>query len=598
MRRTRADSNHSLRVHSRDRPASTQPTRVNLMDALDSPAASRSAARGQVRPGSELPFVSLFSGIGGLDRGLEMAGATVAAMCESWSPARQVLAEHQPGIDIDLDVRTFTPDVDHDLIAAGFPCVDLSHAGRQVGIFGDQSGLVEHVFRIARSTVPQWLVLENVPNLLRLGRGAGIRFIVSELEHLGYHWAYRVLDSRAFGVAQRRNRVIVLASRAPGDAAAALLGADTALDRQYEEPTSADASGFYWTEGRRGVGLVRGAVPTLKGGSTLGLPSAPAIWLPAERVGSKVVLPSIEDAEELQGFPRGWTSVAAGRDGKPGSRWKLVGNAVTVGLGEWVGRRIQFVRTNATDHLLPAGSPRDDNRPWPDAATGGPGLETLAVSASRWPTQLPMRPLRNVVDRDDLTPLSFRATRGFLSRIEESGITLDERFHTDLEEHMASMRAAIVKRDSWAASDASRKRMQAAKQKNTSPELHLRRALSDLGLRYRLQVRVESDLRWRSDIVFRGPKVVVDVRGCFWHACPIHGSSPKANADRWAEKLRGNADRDARMVTELTARGWEVVVVWEHEDAVTAAARIADTVRRRRTTSVPALVADAKHDDA
>lgn len=215
--------------------------------------------RHAVRP--SLPFVSLFSGVGGMDAGLMAAGGTVVELCESWEPARRVLREREPAVPLAGDVREFTPGSDYRLLAAGFPCVDLSHAGKQTGILGESSGLVSEVFRIAGVTRPDWIVLENVPNLLRLGRGAGIRLIIARLEGLGYDWAYRVLDSRAFGVPQRRHRVIVLASLMPGAAAVALLGDDTRSIDAFDEPKQARASGFYWTEGRRGVGLVEGQCP-------------------------------------------------------------------------------------------------------------------------------------------------------------------------------------------------------------------------------------------------------------------------------------------------------------------------------------------------
>ncbi|MDT0141973.1 DNA mismatch endonuclease Vsr [Microbacterium sp. PRC9] len=528
-----------------------------------------------------MPFVSLFSGVAGLDLGLTAAGATAVALCEYWEPARRVLRSRLPDVPLAGDVRDFTPTVDHFLLTAGFPCVDLSHAGRQTGIFGAQSGLVTEVFRIAKATKPEWLLLENVPNLLRLARGAGIRFVVAELEALGYHWAYRVVDSRAFGVAQRRNRVVILAARTPGAAAGALLGDDTNLDAEFVEPADARASGFYWTEGRRGVGLVRGALPTLKGGSTVGAPSAPAVWRPLANLGERIVLPSVEDAEELQGFTRGWTTPAEAI-GEPSARWKLVGNAVTVGLGKWLGERIAAANGDAPSIVV--GSARDERRPWPNAAFGGPGLDVTVVPASRWPLRIDALPLDEVLRPEGLRPLSYRATKGFLSRIEESGIKLESSFLGDLEGHMSFMRADVSGIASWASTDAVRRRMQATKQRNTTPEVHLRRALSDLGLRYRLQIRPEPDLRWRSDIVFKGPKVVVDVRGCFWHVCPIHQSHPKANSERWEAKLRGNQERDDRMETELHQRGWIVVTVWEHEDPAEAAGRIAAIVRSRRPT--------------
>lgn len=546
--------------HAADRPLAEQPLR---------------------RANYALPFVSLFSGIAGMDTGLVTAGGTVVELCEYWEPARRVLGLHLPGVPLAGDIREFIPAADHRLLAAGFPCVDLSHAGKQAGIFGANSGLVSEVFRIAGVTRPEWLILENVPNLLRLGRGAGIKLIIDELELLGYSWAYRVLDSRAFGVAQRRNRVIVLASLTPGLAARALLGEDTRSIESFDEPTQAAASGFYWTEGRRGVGLVRGAVPTLKGGSTLGLPSAPAVWRPGASPGERIVLPSIEDAEVLQGFDRGWTEEAE-RPGEPSARWKLVGNAVTVPLARWVGERVVAADAGELEHVSAEGHPRDARRPWPDAAFGAPGLPVQTAAASRWPALGNLDPLDEILNHEGLRPLSYRATKGFLSRIEESGIRLDDHFLDDLEGHLSAMRAEVSRPVSWASSDATRTRMRAVKQQSTTPELRLRRALSDLGLRYRLQIRPETDLRWRADIVFKGAKVIVDVRGCFWHVCPLHQTHPKANADRWAAKLRANQERDLRMESELSARGWRVITVWEHEDASVAASRIAALVNLRR----------------
>ncbi len=80
-------------------------------------------------------------------------------------------------------------------------------------------------------------------------------------------------------------------------------------------------------------------------------------------------------------------------------------------------------------------------------------------------------------------------------------------------------------------------------------------------------------------MVFPKAKVVVEVRGCFWHACPEHRTSPKANADWWAEKLEANRRRDEDTARRLTAAGWTLVVVWEHEDPEAAAQEIELLVR-------------------
>lgn len=109
----------------------------------------------------------LFSGIGGLELGLAAAGHTTSLLCEIWNPARTVLSNRFPGIKLADDVRTLgaLPD-DVELVTAGFPCTDLSQAGRTAGIRGEQSGLVVHVFQLLDQHHPRWLVLENVRNML------------------------------------------------------------------------------------------------------------------------------------------------------------------------------------------------------------------------------------------------------------------------------------------------------------------------------------------------------------------------------------------------------------------------------------------------
>lgn len=529
-------------------------------------ASTRSAQRALLRVGSA------FSGIAGLDSGLEQAGHTVVEMCESWPPARRVLAEHYLDVTVHDDIQTYTPTVPHDLLAAGFPCTDLSHAGSRVGIFGKASGLVRHVFRIAGHTRPQWVLLENVPNLLSLHAGAGMDHVTSQLEELGYRWAYRTVDSRFTGVPQRRPRVIILASR-DHDPAPLLLAEDAGAPDEITDRNR--PHGFYWTEGRNGLGLVGGAIPTLKGGSTLGLPSAPAIWFPARDRGHRLVLPGIEDGEALQGFPRGWTAAAVA-EGEPDLRWKLVGNAVTVGVGRWVGDRLADAAAGDAD--VETGNPIRRDQRWPKAGRGDRD-GAWAAPVSSWPRREPGGDLASAVREP--SALSHRATTGFLSRVEESGRAIPDTFRRDLEEHVRSTRPPLATA-SWASSEASRRRVRAQRQWNTKPEVAIRRLLHRKGLRFRLQVRPSTAMRQRIDIGFMTEKVGVDVRGCFWHRCPEHGTSPSANAERWAEKLARNVERDAHTVQTLTGLGWQVVVVWEHEDPQAAADRVEAAVRARR----------------
>ena len=108
--------------------------------------------------------------------------------------------------------------------------------------------------------------------------------------------------------------------------------------------------------------------------------------------------------------------------------------------------------------------------------------------------------------------------------------------------------------------------MRANRRTDTKPELALRRALHRLGYRYRKDYRLdlESGRRVRPDIAFTARKVAVFVDGCFWHACPEHGSKPRANEWYWGPKLIRNVERDRVTDAALILAGWTVVRLWEH----------------------------------
>lgn len=125
--------------------------------------------------------------------------------------------------------------------------------------------------------------------------------------------------------------------------------------------------------------------------------------------------------------------------------------------------------------------------------------------------------------------------------------------------------------------------MQGQRSRDTAPELALRRELHRRGLRYRLDRPIVRGTRRRVDIVFGPSKVAVLVDGCFWHGCAEHGSHvPRVNEWYWPDKIAGNKARDADTDARLSDDGWLVIRVWEHEDPVAAAERIAVEVRGRR----------------
>ncbi|SFE52402.1 DNA cytosine methyltransferase [Blastococcus tunisiensis] len=378
-------------------------------------------------------ILGLFAGIGGMELGLQQAGIDEPSeLYEWWPSARSVLAAHFEDADLNGDVICLRDLHDATIVTAGFPCTDLSQAGRTSGLEGLASGLIRHVLQLLQTSHPEWVLIENVPNMLRLGRGAAIREITASLESAGYAWAYRTIDSRSFGLPQRRKRVYLLAS-AVHDPAAVLFRDDA----PSEEPDGAasgaardSAYGFYWTEGNRGVGWAIDAVPTLKGSTTVSIPSPPAVWMCANEPGMRIVRPSIEAAEVLQGFPAGWTANAPTRD-----RWKLVGNAVSVPVARWIGEGL--LASDAPAATLGA-TPHVDGSVWPKAACHVGG-KTWEVGVSEWP-RYPApgyQHLADVLRTHGQEPLSHRATKGFRDRLRRSSLRYSPHFMSALDEHVA-----------------------------------------------------------------------------------------------------------------------------------------------------------------
>ena len=157
---------------------------------------------------------SLFSGIGGLDLGMERAGMQPAYQVEIDKTCLRVLATHWPDVRRLGDI-TAQPSADLagvDLVCGGFPCQDLSVAGRRKGLAGERSGLWFEFHRVLADTRPRWCVIENVPGLLTSNEGRDFGTLLRGLVELGYGVAWRILDAKYFGVAQRRNRVFIVGS--------------------------------------------------------------------------------------------------------------------------------------------------------------------------------------------------------------------------------------------------------------------------------------------------------------------------------------------------------------------------------------------------
>lgn len=106
--------------------------------------------------------------------------------------------------------------------------------------------------------------------------------------------------------------------------------------------------------------------------------------------------------------------------------------------------------------------------------------------------------------------------------------------------------------------------MQSNRSSGTSPEMAVRRQLHAKGLRFRVNYRLEPEIRRTADIVLTRARLAVFIDGCFWHGCPEHYQRPAINRDYWDSKLTRNHERDVETNALLAGRGWTVLRVWEH----------------------------------
>ena len=170
---------------------------------------------------SEMTGVSLFAGVGGFDLAMQRQGVRVIASVEIDKKCNEVLAQHFPDATQFDDVTTvkgsdligagFNPS--RGIIAGGFPCQDVSVAGKRAGLAGARSGLFWEAARIVEEAQSEYFILENVPGLLSSNKGADFGVVIGTMADLGYSVGWRVLDAQYFGVPQRRKRVFIVGRR-------------------------------------------------------------------------------------------------------------------------------------------------------------------------------------------------------------------------------------------------------------------------------------------------------------------------------------------------------------------------------------------------
>lgn len=317
---------------------------------------------------------SLFSGVGGADIGLHAAGLTTEWFCEIDPYRREVLAAHWPDKPIYTDVKEVHTDglvpAPVDVLVGGFPCQDLSSASaKRAGLAGKRSGLFWELHRITAAARPRWLVVENVVGLLSGHGGRDFAVVLDALESIGYQATWRVLDSRYFGVPQRRRRVFIVAARADvgADRAAQVLldpeGSGWRPQSRLKTAAHAAAAARGRLEGRgRSVGVQRpidllnplfgvDSVPVDTHVGTLktdcgrrldaeAIDGRQVLVVPRPPVNVRKLLPV--ECERLQGWPDQWTA-PDGVKVSDTKRYAAIGDGVTAPVAEWIGRRLREV---------------------------------------------------------------------------------------------------------------------------------------------------------------------------------------------------------------------------------------------------------------
>jgi DNA (cytosine-5)-methyltransferase 1 len=185
-----------------------------------------------------LKFGSLFSGIGGFDTGFEQAGMECVWQVEIDKDCQRVLAKHWPDVARFDDVSKVGQLPAVDVICGGFPCQDLSVAGKRKGLAGERSGLWFEFLRIIDRNKPRWIVIENVPGLLSSDEGRDFAAILRGLVECGYCLAWRIVDAQYDGVAQRRRRVFIVGSLGDGSCAEILFESESV---SWNPPTRGEA---------------------------------------------------------------------------------------------------------------------------------------------------------------------------------------------------------------------------------------------------------------------------------------------------------------------------------------------------------------------
>ena len=344
--------------------------------------------------------ISLFSGVGGLDMGFERAGIETVLQAERDRWCNEVLARHWPQAERVNDVRSVgdsrnapfacreqggagrdgdSPRDDVvavggggtrsgvDLVYGGFPCQDVSVAGKRAGLDGERSGLWFEFHRVLRELRPRWAVIENVPGLLSSNKGRDFAVILDGLEELGYSVGWAVLDAQNFGVPQRRRRVFIVAGATRRSVEQVLslcesCGGNPAAGRAAGEGVAATLGGGAgergWSPDTDRMTFIPEIAWALQERDAKGADSDTKVGhlLPQHAGGVRRLTPL--ECERLMGWPDDWTRwTAGGKEIADSHRYRMAGNGVVASVAEWLGHRIVAVDADLGQVSIPIKTP-------------------------------------------------------------------------------------------------------------------------------------------------------------------------------------------------------------------------------------------------
>lgn len=192
---------------------------------------------------NNLTGVSLFAGVGGFDLAMERQGVKVVASVEIDKKCQEILAKHFPNSTIFNDITEVTGndligagfEPSRGIITGGFPCQDVSVAGKRAGLAGNRSGLFWEAARVVEEAQAEYFVIENVPGLLSSNDGKDFGVVIGTMADLGYSVSWRLLDAQYFGVPQRRKRIFITGRRTAGASAAEILFKSSGLRRDLTQ---------------------------------------------------------------------------------------------------------------------------------------------------------------------------------------------------------------------------------------------------------------------------------------------------------------------------------------------------------------------------